>query len=90
MIWRWVVKESKRTSDQLVTSFSSKSNVALKLSADDRYLTFNGYVAHADTINASNSNTPLALDPPLVFVPRTAAFPGKLSTVPSQWPDGIP
>ena len=51
------------SSDQLVTSFSSKSELALNLSTDGRYLTFMGYVAPVDAIDASNSNTPGALDP---------------------------
>jgi hypothetical protein len=49
--------------DQLVTSFSSKSEIALNLSTDGRYLTFIGYVAPIDAIDASNANTPLAPDP---------------------------
>jgi hypothetical protein len=53
----------KSTSDQLVTSFSSKSEIALHLSTDHRALTFMGYVAPVNTIDVSNSNTPLALDP---------------------------
>ena len=51
------------TSDQLVTSFSSKSELALNLSTDGKYLTFVDYVAPIDTIDASNSNTPGAIDP---------------------------
>jgi hypothetical protein len=51
------------TSDQLVTSFSSKSEIALHLSTDHRYLTFMGYVAPVNTIDVSNSNTPFAIDP---------------------------
>jgi hypothetical protein len=50
-------------SEQLVTSFSSKSEIALHLSTDHRYLTFMGYVAPVNTIDVSNSNTPLAIDP---------------------------
>jgi hypothetical protein len=53
----------KSSSDQLVTSFSSKSEIALHLSTDHRYLTFMGYVAPVNTIDVSNSNTPLAIDP---------------------------
>jgi hypothetical protein len=53
----------KSTSDQLVTSFSSKSEVALHLSTDHRLLTFMGYVAPVNTLDVSNSNTPLAIDP---------------------------
>jgi hypothetical protein len=45
-------------SDQLVTSFSSKSEIALHLSTDGRLLTFMGYVAPVDTLDVSNSNTP--------------------------------
>jgi hypothetical protein len=50
-------------SDQLVTSFSSKSEMGLHLSTDGRYLTFMGYVAPVNTLDVSNSNTPLAPDP---------------------------
>lgn len=50
-------------SDQLVTSFSSKSEGALNLSTDRQYLTFIDYVAPVDTIDVSNSNTPGAVDP---------------------------
>jgi hypothetical protein len=53
----------KSTSDQLVTSFSSKSEIALNLSTDGRYLSFMGYVTSVNTIDASNSNTPGAIDP---------------------------
>jgi len=53
----------KSTSDQLVTSFSSKSELDLNLSTDRQYLTFGGYVAPIDYIDASNSNTPGAIDP---------------------------
>jgi hypothetical protein len=51
------------SSDQLVTSFSSKSEIALNLSTDGRYLTFMGYVAPIDTLDASNANTPGVVDP---------------------------
>lgn len=49
-------------SDQLVTSFSSKSELALHLSTDGQVLTFMGYVAPIDAIDVSNSNTPSAVD----------------------------
>jgi hypothetical protein len=49
--------------DQLVTSFSSKSELALNLSTDHQYLTFSGYVAPIDQLDVSNSNTPGAVDP---------------------------
>ncbi len=47
----------------LVTSFSSKSELQLHLSTDNQYLTFMGYVAPVNTLDVSNSNTPLAIDP---------------------------
>ena len=49
--------------DQLVTSFSSKSELALNLSTDGQYLTFMGYVAPIDDIDVSNSNTNQVVDP---------------------------
>jgi hypothetical protein len=49
-------------SDQLVTSFSSKSELALHLSTDRRKLTFMGYFAPVDALDVSNSNTPGAVD----------------------------
>ena len=51
------------TSDQLVTSFSSKSEIALNLSSDHQYLTFMGYLAPVNAIDVSNSNTPAVVDP---------------------------
>ena len=50
------------SSDQMVTSFSSKSELALNLSTDDNYVTFMGYVAPTDTVDVSNSNTPGVID----------------------------
>jgi len=55
----WITPDS----DQLVTSFSSKSELGLHLSTDGRYLTFMGYVAPVNAIDVSNSNTPGAVDP---------------------------
>ena len=49
--------------NQAVTSFSSKSEMALNLSTDGRYLTLMGYLAPVDAVDVSNSNTPLAIDP---------------------------
>jgi hypothetical protein len=51
------------TSDGLVTSFSSKSEVALNLSTKAKYLTFVGYFASIDELDISNSNTPAEVDP---------------------------
>ncbi len=49
-------------SNQLVTSFSSKSELALHRSTDNQYLTFMGYVAPVNAVDVSNSNTPAAFD----------------------------
>lgn len=51
-----------RDGDHLVTSFSSKSELALHLSTSGRYLSFMGYVAPVDALDVSNSNTPGAVD----------------------------
>jgi hypothetical protein len=50
-------------SNQLVTSFSSKSEQALNVSTDGKLLTFIDYVAPVNTIDVSNSNTPGVVDP---------------------------
>jgi hypothetical protein len=47
----------------LVTSFSSKSELALNLSTSGRYVTFMGYEANPDALDVSNSNTPGVVDP---------------------------
>jgi hypothetical protein len=49
--------------DQMVTSFSSKSELALNLSTRGRYVTFMGYLAPVDAVDVSNSNTPGVSDP---------------------------
>jgi hypothetical protein len=49
--------------DQLVTSFSSKSELALNLATDGSQVTFMGYVAPIDALDVSNSNTPAVPDP---------------------------
>ncbi|MGH9124729.1 MAG: hypothetical protein ACRDZ8_08380 [Acidimicrobiales bacterium] len=49
--------------NQMVTSFSSKSEVALNQSTGGNYVTFMGYVAPVAAIDVSNSNTPGAIDP---------------------------
>ncbi len=51
------------TKDQAVTSFSSKSEIALNLSTDHSYLTFMGYLSPIDALDVSNSNTPAIVDP---------------------------
>ena len=49
--------------DGVVTSFSSKSEMALNLSASGRYVTFMGYLSSPDALDVSNSNTPGVVDP---------------------------
>jgi hypothetical protein len=56
-------RDIRSESNQLVTSFSSKSEMALNLSTDGRLLTFMGYVAPINAIDVSNSNTPGVIDP---------------------------
>ena len=51
------------TKDQMVTSFSSKSEIALNLSTDGNSLTFMGYLAPIGAVDVSNSNTPAIFDP---------------------------
>jgi hypothetical protein len=51
------------TKNQMVTSFSSKSELALNLSSDHQYLTFMGYLAPVNAVDVSNSNTPGVVDP---------------------------
>ena len=56
-------------SDQIVTSFSSKSELALNLSTDGKSLTFLGYrggpgfLTGPNQLDVSNSNTPGVIDP---------------------------
>ena len=49
--------------DQMVTSFPSKSELALNLSLSGRRVTFMGYLAPVNAIDVSNSNTPAVFDP---------------------------
>ena len=51
------------TKDQMVSSFSSKSELALNVSTDGQYVTFMGYLSPIDAIDVSNSNTPAVFDP---------------------------
>jgi hypothetical protein len=51
------------TKDQMVGSFTSKSEVALNLSTDGRFVTFMGYLAPIDALDVSNSNTQAVVDP---------------------------
>ena len=49
--------------DQFVTSFSSKSELALNLSPEGKYLSFVGYASQPAQIDVSNANTPGVPDP---------------------------
>jgi hypothetical protein len=49
--------------DHVVTSFSSKSELALNLSTNDQDLTFMGYYAQPNAVDVSNANTPGDFDP---------------------------
>jgi hypothetical protein len=54
---------SSRGQDGITTSFSSKSELALNLSTNGSAVTFMGYIASPNTIDASNGNTPGVVDP---------------------------
>ena len=49
--------------NDLVTSFSSKSELALNLSPEGNYLSLVGYVAQPGEVDVSNANTPGVIDP---------------------------
>jgi hypothetical protein len=51
------------TGDHVVTSFSSKSELALNLSTSGRALTFMGYLAPPNALDVSNASTPGVIDP---------------------------
>ncbi len=57
-----VVQSVPVDTGQVVTSFSSKSEIALNLSSDGTALTFTGYVAPVNALDVSNSNTPNHVD----------------------------
>jgi hypothetical protein len=61
--WGQLIKTIPVPTDQLVTSFSSKSEGALNVSTNGREVSFIDYVAPVDTIDASNANTPGEVDP---------------------------
>ena len=50
-------------SDQAVTSFQSKSELAINLSVDHRAVSFLAYFAPVGALDVSNSNTPSVIDP---------------------------
>ena len=49
--------------DHIVTSYSSKSELALNLSPDGKYVSFMGYYALPALLDVSNANTPGVIDP---------------------------
>ena len=49
--------------NQVVTSFSSKSEIGLNLSPDGTSVAFMGYVSPINTLDVSNANTPGHVDP---------------------------
>jgi hypothetical protein len=63
--------------NQVVTSFSSKSELSINLSTDGNALTFMGYAAPPNTLDVSNSDTPNHVDPTnpvkIAPVPRVVA-----------------
>ena len=65
----WVLGTLAIPNDQIVTSFSSKSELALNRSTDGRSITFVGYrggpgfVTAPNQLDVSNSNTPGVIDP---------------------------
>ncbi len=52
-----------KNGDHMVTSFSSKSEMALNLSTSGKQLSFMGYLAQPNDLDVSNSNTPAVFDP---------------------------
>jgi len=69
-IYLYLLKHSGAVADrfevptnQMVTSFSSKSELAINPSVSGRALSFMGYVAAPGALDVSNSNTPGAIDP---------------------------
>ena len=51
------------STDQMVTSFSSKSEIGLNLSLDRGKVSFMGYLSPVGAVDVSNSNTPDVTDP---------------------------
>jgi hypothetical protein len=57
-----LLSQTKVPTDQVNTSFSSKSELAINFSTDGQDLSFSAYNAAPNTLDASNSNTPLVPD----------------------------
>ena len=58
-----LLSQTKVPTDQVDTSFSSKSELAINFSTNGQDLSFSAYNAAPNTLDASNSNTPLVPDP---------------------------
>ena len=69
----------------LVTSFSSKSEMALNFSTTGQNLTFSGYAAQPNELDISNSNTPLVID---ATNPVTGAVPNTYRVIADLGSDG--
>jgi hypothetical protein len=69
--------------NEMVTSFSSKSELSLNLSPNGQTVSFMGYVAKPATLDVSNANTPGAIDP-------TNPVPGAYYRVVAQLSDQGP
>jgi hypothetical protein len=61
--WGQVIDRIAVPNRDLVTSFSSKSEIALNLSTNGQDITFMGYQAPVGALDVSNSNTPAVVDP---------------------------
>jgi hypothetical protein len=57
-----LLSQTKVPTDQVNTSFSSKSEMAINFSTDGQDLSFSAYNAAPDTLDASNADTPLVRD----------------------------
>jgi hypothetical protein len=66
-----LLSQTQVPTDQVTTSFSSKSELAINFSTDGQDLSFSAYNAAPNTLDASNSNTPGVIDP---TNPDTGAF----------------
>lgn len=81
----------KCSSDQMVTSFSSKSELALNLSTDGRYLTFAGYIAPIDQLEYRIPTRPVPWIRPIPWArmytaPRHRWTSLAISSTPKQTP----
>lgn len=62
----------------IVTSFSSKSELALNVSQDGRSVTFMGYNAPVNQLDASNANTASVIDPSNAVTPIVPRAIGRI------------